>query len=55
MPAAIAFVATSGCAWPQVPSASFGPSGRRRTGKRAGLRGEVGASDDSDSRERSFR
>lgn len=25
--AAIAFVATSGCTWQQVPSASFGPSG----------------------------
>lgn len=25
--AAIAFVATSGCTWQQLPSASFGPSG----------------------------
>ncbi|MBO4253291.1 transposase [Streptomyces griseorubiginosus] len=25
--AAIVFVATSGCAWQQLPSASFGPSG----------------------------
>ncbi|MFG3026375.1 transposase [Streptomyces sp. NPDC048254] len=27
VPAAIVFVATSGCTWQQLPSASFGPSG----------------------------
>jgi transposase len=27
VPAAIVFVATSGCMWQQSPSASFGPSG----------------------------
>ncbi|GAA2439571.1 hypothetical protein GCM10010405_23640 [Streptomyces macrosporus] len=27
VPAAIIFVATSGCTWQQLPSASFGPSG----------------------------
>ncbi|MFJ8694458.1 transposase [Streptomyces roseolilacinus] len=36
VPAAIVFVATSGCTWQQWPSASFGLSGARGTsGRRA--------------------
>lgn len=43
--AAIVFVATSGCTWQQLPSASFGRPGRRPTGgSRSGRRPGCGPS-----------